>query len=56
MRAVDCQDPITHDDIHFTGPDDPDLVRQVAAHISELHPDMSPDEADQIVSEGAYDE
>ena len=56
MRGFDCSDPGTHADIHFSGADDTDIERQVRAHISEAHPDMSPDEAPQMVAASAYDE
>lgn len=56
MRALDCEDPANHPDVHFTGADDDDLVRQVAEHIRQAHADMSPDQARQIVTEGSYDE
>ena len=56
MRALDCQDPETHADVHFKGSDDDDLVRQVQDHIRQAHTGMSPDEAQEIVREGAYDE
>lgn len=56
MRALDCKDPATHADVHFTGPDDQDLVGQVKDQIREIHPGMSPDEAEVIVRDAAYDE
>lgn len=56
MRALDCKDPATHADVHFTGTDDDDLLQQVRDHIREVHPGMSPDEAEGIVREAAYDE
>lgn len=56
MRGLDCKDPGSHEDVHFVGADDDDLVRQVRDHITDLHPNMSPDQAATIVTEGAYDE
>ena len=56
MRGLDCSDPSTHPDEHFSGQDDDDLERQVRQHIAEAHPGMSPDDARGIVTQGAYDE
>ena len=56
MRGLDCSDPNTHPDVHFTGQDDDDLERQVRQHIGESHPDMSPEDARGIVAQGAHDE
>ena len=55
MRAVDCVHP-AHEDVHATAATDDELVEQVRQHITQAHPDMSPDEATQIVAQGAYDE
>ena len=55
MRAMDCVHE-AHDDIHFTAADDEGLVRQVMAHRDEYHPEMSDDEAREIVAANAYDE
>ncbi len=54
-RALDCRDA-AHDDIHFSGSDDDDLVRQVLAHRDEYHQEMSDKDVRQVVSQGAYDE
>lgn len=56
MRGLDCSDPSTHPDVHFTGQDDDDLERQVREHIADAHPGMSPDEARRIVAQNAHDE
>ena len=55
MRAVDCVHP-AHPDLHATAETDEELEQKVRAHIASTHPDMSPDEAKQIVATGAYDE
>jgi predicted small metal-binding protein len=55
MRAVDCIHP-AHEDLHATAETDDELEQQVRQHISEAHPDMSPDQAADIVAGGAYDE
>ena len=55
MRAMDCKHP-AHEDMHATAATDEELVQKVRQHISETHPDMSPDQATEIVAQGAYDE
>ncbi len=55
MRAFDCVHE-AHEDIHFTAEGDEGLVEQVKGHIREVHPDMSEDDARQLVMQGAYDE
>jgi hypothetical protein len=55
MRGLDCVHE-AHEDIHFTADNDEGLVEQVKRHIREVHPDMSDDDAQQIVTQGAYDE
>ena len=55
MRGLDCVHE-AHEDIHFKADDDEGLVEQVKRHIREAHPDMSEDDARQIVTQGAYDE
>ena len=55
MRAVDCVHP-AHEDVHATAATDDELVEQVRQHITQVHPDMSPDDATEIVAQGAYDE
>lgn len=55
MRALDCVHP-AHEDMHATAENDEQLIEKVRQHIVEVHPDMSPDQATQIVREGAYDE
>lgn len=55
MRAVDCVHP-AHEDLHATAETDDQLIGKVRQHISEAHPDMSPDDANGIVAQGAYDE
>lgn len=55
MRALDCVHP-AHEDMHATAENDEQLIEQVRQHIAQAHPDMSPDEATEIVRESAYDE
>jgi predicted small metal-binding protein len=55
MRALDCVHPV-HDDVHATAENDEQLVEKVREHIADAHPDMSPDQAEEIVAQGAYDE
>jgi predicted small metal-binding protein len=42
--------------MHATAETDEELVVKVRQHIAEAHPDMSPEEAQRIVTQGAYDE
>ena len=55
MRALDCIHP-AHEDKHVTAETDEELEEKVRQHINEVHPDMSPDQAADIVAQGAYDE
>ncbi len=55
MRGLDCVHP-AHDDVHVTADTDEELEQIVRQHISELHPDMTPDQAMEIVAQNAYDE
>ena len=54
-RALDCIDP-SHDDVHATAENDEELINVVRQHIQDAHPDMNPEQAVEIVSQGAYDE
>jgi predicted small metal-binding protein len=42
--------------MHATAATDEELVQKVREHISQTHPDMSPDQATEIVAQNAYDE
>ena len=55
MRALDCVHE-AHEDVHFTGETDDDLVAQVRQHRDQYHPEMSDDDVRQVVASGAYDE
>ncbi len=55
MRALDCVHE-AHDDIHFSGADDEELVRQVMLHRDEFHPEITDEQAREMVATGAYDE
>jgi predicted small metal-binding protein len=55
MRGVDCVHP-AHEDVHVTAETDEELVEKVRAHIAEAHQDMQPEQASEIVAQGAYDE
>ena len=55
MRALDCVHE-AHDDMHFTGETDDDLVAQVLRHRDQYHPEMSDDDVRAIVAANAYDE
>lgn len=55
VRALDCVHP-AHEDTHVTAESDDELVEKVRQHISEVHPDMSPEDAEGIVAQAAYDE
>lgn len=55
MRALDCVHP-AHEDMHATAATDTELIEKVRQHITEAHPDMSPEEALDLVRQNAYDE
>lgn len=55
MRALDCIHP-AHEDMHATAETDEELEQKVRQHISEVHPDMRPDDASEIVAQNAYNE
>jgi predicted small metal-binding protein len=55
MRAIDCIHP-AHEDMHATAATDEELVQKVREHISQAHPEMSPDQATEIVTQNVYDE
>jgi hypothetical protein len=55
MRALDCVHE-AHEDMHFTGADDDDLVRQVKQHRDQYHPEMTDEQARETVMANAYDE
>lgn len=56
MRAMDCKDPGTHDDMHFTADSDEDLFGKIQQHRDEYHQDLSDDDIRQLVATNAYDE
>ena len=56
MRALDCTHPAHETAIHVTAENDQELEQKVRQHISEVHTDMTPDQARDIVAQGAYDE
>jgi hypothetical protein len=55
MRAFDCVHE-AHEDTHFTGETDEDLIAQVRQHRDQYHPELSDDDVRQAVAAGAYDE
>lgn len=55
MRALDCVHR-AREDMHATAATDEELVQKVREHISRADPDMSPDQATEIVAQNAYDE
>jgi hypothetical protein len=56
MRALDCRDPDTHDDIHFTADSDQDLMTQVQQHRDEYHRDITDEQIRELITSSAYDE
>ena len=56
MRAMDCSDPGTHEDVHFSAENDEALFAQVQKHRDEYHSEMTDDEIKQMISTAAYDE
>jgi hypothetical protein len=55
MRAFDCRHP-AHEDVHFTGASDGELVEQIKRHRDEYHPEITDEEISGLVAQGAYDE
>ncbi len=55
MRALDCVHD-AHQDVHFTGESDDDLISQVREHRDQYHPEMSDDDVRNVVAANAYDE
>ena len=55
MRALDCVHE-AHEDKHFTGADDDELVRQVMQHRDQYHPEMTDEQVQEHVTSNAYDE
>jgi hypothetical protein len=55
MRAFDCSHP-AHEDIHFTGASDDELLDQIKRHRDEYHPELTDDQIGEFVAQGAYDE
>jgi hypothetical protein len=55
MRGLDCVHE-AHENMHFTAEDDEGLVRQVMEHRDQYHPEMTDDQAREIVATDAYDE
>ena len=55
MRALDCVHE-AHEDVHFTATDDEDLVGQVMQHRDQYHPEMTDEQAREIIAANAYDE
>ena len=56
MRAMDCKDQSSHDDMHLTASTDEGLLEQVKRHRDEYHPDLTDDQLAEIVAQSAYDE
>ena len=56
MRAMDCSDPGTHEDVHFSAENDEALFAQVQKHRDEYHPEMTDDEIKELISANAQDE
>jgi hypothetical protein len=42
--------------VHATAENDEQLINVVRQHIQAVHPDMDPEQAVDIVAQGAYDE
>ena len=56
MRAMDCSDTGTHEDVHFTAENDEELFAKIQQHRDQYHKEMSDDEIRQMISADAYDE
>jgi predicted small metal-binding protein len=55
MRAMDCSDPGTHEDMHFTAGDDDALFAKIKAHRDQYHSELTDDQIRQLISANAYD-
>ena len=55
MRAMDCVHD-DHEDIHFTGADDDELIRRITEHRDQFHPEMTDEQVRELVAADAYDE
>lgn len=53
---MDCSDPGTHEDVHFTAENDGELFQKIQQHRDEYHQGMSDDEIKAMISTDAYDE
>ena len=56
MRAMDCSDPGTHEDMHFTADNDDTLFAKIQQHRDQYHSELTDDEIKQMISADAYDE
>ena len=55
MRAIDCKEP-PHDEMHFTGATDDEIVDQLMRHRDEYHPQVTDDQIQESVRQAAYEE
>jgi hypothetical protein len=55
VRAFDCVHP-AHEDIHFTGASDDELLEQIKRHRDEYHAELTDEQISEFVAQGAYDE
>jgi predicted small metal-binding protein len=55
MRAMDCVHK-DHEDMHFTGADDDELLQRISEHRDQYHPEMTDDQIRELVSANAHDE
>jgi hypothetical protein len=55
MRAIDCNHP-AHEEMHFTGANDDELVDQLMRHRDDYHPEITDEQVRETVAQSAYDE
>ena len=55
MRAFDCKHP-AHEDIHFTGATDDELLEQAKRHRDQYHQELTDDQLRDVIAQNAYDE
>jgi Protein of unknown function (DUF1059) len=55
MRAFDCSHE-AHEDIHFTGETDEELIEQIRQHRDQYHQEMTDEQIREMVAAGAYEE
>jgi hypothetical protein len=45
-----------HEDMHFTGADDDELLQRISEHRDQYHPEITDEQVDELVAANAHDE